>query len=89
MHLTVHEPSGRNITEAPFNIWKTHSTDQREYLDCNKLANIQRGILKNYRLDNAEKEVIINKALFEVQCSGKKLHDSQNLTVNDMSDNHR
>ena len=41
------------------------------------------------RLTDAEKEVLKNKALFEVQRSGKEMDDSQNLTVNDVNDYQR
>ena len=88
-YCALNEPSGRNITEATFNIWKRHSKNPREYLDCNKLANVRRDILKNNRLTDAEKEVIKNKALFEVQSNGREMDDSQNLTVTDVSDNQR
>ena len=88
-YCALNEPSGRNITEATYNIWKRHSKNPREYLDCNKLANVRRDILKNNRLTDAEKEVIKNKALFEVQSNGREMDDSQNLTVTDVSDNQR
>ena len=57
-----------------------------KYLHCNKRANVQRDILKNNRLTDAEKEVLKNKALFEVQCIGKEMDDTQNLTVNDVNE---
>ena len=78
-YCALKEPSGRNITETTFNTWKTHFENPRGYLDCNKLANFRRDILKNNRLTEVEKEVIKNKALFEVQRNGKEMEDSKNL----------
>ena len=88
-YYALNEPSGRNITEATFNIWKRHSKTLREYLCSNKLANVRGDILNNNHLTNAEKEVIKSKALFEVQRNGREFDDSQNPTVTKVSDNQR
>ena len=56
LYCALNEPSGRNITEATFNIWKRHSKNPREYLDCNTLANVQRDILKITVLLTRKKE---------------------------------
>ena len=85
-YSVLYKPSGRNITETTFNIWRTHSNYPQDYLDCNKLANVRRDILKNNRLTQAEIELIKRKAGFEVQRSEKEIDDSQNITVNDVND---
>ena len=85
-YCALNTPSGRNVTETTFSIWKTHSKHPRDYLDCNKLANVRRDILKNNRLTDAEIEVIKEKAWVETQCSEKETDNSQTKTVNEVND---
>jgi len=85
-YCALNKPTGRNVTETTFNIWKTHSKHPRDYLDCNKLANVRRDILKNNRLSGAEIEVIKKKAWVETQGSEKGIDKSQTETVNEVND---
>ena len=85
-YCALDKPSGRNVTETTFNIWKTHSKHPRDYLDCNKLANVRRDILKNNRLTDSEIEVIREKAWGETQGSEKETDNSQRETVNEVND---
>ena len=88
-YCALNKPLGRNVTETTFNIWKKHSKHPRDYLECNKLANVRRDILKNSRLSDSEIEVIKKKAWAETQGSEKGIDKSQTETVNEVNDGQR
>ena len=85
-YCALNKPSGRNVRETTFTNWKTHSKHPRDYLDCNKLANVRKDILKNNRYTDAEMEVIKKKAWVETQSSEKETDKSQTKTVNEVND---
>ena len=85
-YCALNKLSKRNVRETTFNIWKTHPKHPRDYLDCNKLANVCRDILKNNRLTDAEIEVIKEETGLETQGSEKGTDNSQTETLNEVND---
>ena len=78
--MALEKPSEGKCIQRTYNIWRARNGDVRPYLDANKLANVQRDVIRNQRLSEAEIRSIRESVKVEVNAERERF-DLENEEV--------